>query len=117
MAGQFVKNDPTGDFDTDTGGVNRSLTAAEQAMAETAQPSPGGLTYAAGYRRAQQATSVAELVAVNADLGVALSPSELLVLRLAERQAVAAEATYNLLAQLVNGLTANPMVAAMMGGQ
>lgn len=48
---------------------------------------------------------------------VAPTAAEGVALRLAERQAVAAEATYNLLAQLVNGLTSNPMVAAMMGGQ
>lgn len=95
---------------------------AEQATADTAGPpythtAVAGFSPAAGYRRAQQAASVAELLSANADLGVDLDPSELLVLRLAERSANAAEATYNLLAQLVNGLMSNPMVGAMMGGQ
>lgn len=37
------------------------------------------------------------------------------LLAVAHRQAAAAEATYTLVADLVNGLTSNPMVAAMMG--
>lgn len=111
---------PTGDFDTDTGGaVNRVLTAAEQAMSDTALTThTHTATDADPIDQAYDALTAAagpdELIAAAEPQ---LPPVELVALRLMERNALAAEATYTLLAQLVNGLTSNPMVAAMMGGQ
>lgn len=107
----------TGDWDTDT--------APTTAVVNPPLTHTAPLTLDELYERARNAASLDELLdaaeAIRAKVPgsprLGGLPAELLALRLAERQALAAEATFNLLAELVNGLAANPMMAAMMGGR